>query len=342
MSDIPIPAPSVETEKLPPLTLLIEWENAQDAAEQWVRNAVVGLQDELQRNHNNFDQLPTVLYLFDNKAVSQADIESFIARCAPRLPELCTLKFVPTDGLTYYNLKNYGSGLVGTDIMVLLDSDTAPQPGWLRELVTPLLKDPDLMAVGGTTVLGFNNLVSRTMALSWNFPLRSERRAISRSRHIHANNLAVRTEFFRSNPFPKLPTFRKQCTFWIRDVRQRGIKWARALDAVTIHAPQRDVPYLAWRAWRAGLDYDMQLGLIHGPGRFQRLGRATTLWLKKTGRTSWRILTKHAEVGMPWWQIPGALVLGDGYYLIHYLAQIWSVIAHSQAELASYRPATQH
>ena len=42
----------------------------------------------------------------------------------------------------------------------MLDSDAAPQPGWLENLIAPFA-DPEVMAVGGFTVLGYDDLLSQ-------------------------------------------------------------------------------------------------------------------------------------------------------------------------------------
>ena len=79
---------------------------------------------------------------------ASAIIERTLASTAPRLKDLAELEIVPTDGLTYYKLKNYGIGQAKTDLSIMLDSDAAPQPGWLENLIKPFA-DPEMMAVGG-------------------------------------------------------------------------------------------------------------------------------------------------------------------------------------------------
>jgi len=183
--------------KLPPVTILIEWENAQDVEDVWVRRALSALQDELQRQQSRLSEKPRVMYLFNQRAVSEQDIRREIEIAAPRLEEFCALEFKPTPGLTYYKLKNYGVSETKTDLVAMVDSDAAPQPGWLPALLQPFA-DPEVMAVGGFTVLGYDNLVSKVMALSWIFNLRSERQQTLARHKIHANNCAFRTEFFRA------------------------------------------------------------------------------------------------------------------------------------------------
>ena len=93
-----------ESTLLPPVTILIEWENAQDVEDRWVRRAVVALQDELERQRDRVAEPVRVLYLFDAGKVSAAEIERQIDDAAPRLKQVARVEFQPTPGLTYSKL----------------------------------------------------------------------------------------------------------------------------------------------------------------------------------------------------------------------------------------------
>lgn len=327
--------------KLPPVTILIEWENAQDVEDFWVRRAMTALQDELERQHNRCAEPPLVMYLFDRNKVAEGDIRKEIAAVAPKLERFCELRFVPTPGLTYYKLKNHGVGLTRTEFVVMLDSDAGPQPGWLPALLKPFER-PEVMAVGGFTMLGYNNLVSKVMALTWIFNLKSERDRTEKRHKIHANNCAFRTAFFQANPWPDLPAFKKQCGFWIRDIEARGIPWVRTADAVTIHAPQPGIPFLTWRAWTAGLDRDYQGAQTISQSKLRRLLFAFEFWLKKSWRATRRIVGKGHEVDLPVWQMPAALFLAYGYYLILLAGQLYAASTRRYEPLRPLREVSQH
>ena len=147
--------------------------------------------------------------------------------------------------------------MASTDISVMLDSDAAPCPGWIEAMVKPF-DNAQVQAVAGSTVLGHDNLLSRTMALSWIMKLPSERDLPVKHRKMYANNCAFRTDFFRQNPFPDLQAFKKACGFWQRDIEKRGIKIDFAPDAMTVHAPHPGGTFLIWRAWTTGLDRDFK------------------------------------------------------------------------------------
>ena len=160
---------------LPAVTIVIEWENAIDVEDKWTSAAMAALEREIADVVPRMAAKPRIMYLYDRNAVDPAVIEKALATTAPRLKKLAELEVIPTDGLTYYKLKNYGIGRAKTDLSIMLDSDAAPQPGWLENLIKPFA-DPKIMAVGGFTVLGYDDLLSKTFALSWIFDLRSRDR----------------------------------------------------------------------------------------------------------------------------------------------------------------------
>jgi hypothetical protein len=326
---------------LPAVTILIEWENAQDVEDMWVRRALVALQDELERQRGRMSEPARVLYLFDPGKVGADDIRRQIDQAAPRLANAARLEFQPAPGLTYYKLKNFGVGLTRTDLVAMLDSDAAPEPGWLPGLLAPF-DDPQVMAVGGFTVLGYHNLVSKVMALTWIFNLRSERSKTLERDKIHANNCAFRTAFFRAHPWPDLPAFKKQCGFWLRDIQRRGIVWVRTAEAMTVHAPQPGVRFLAWRAWTAGLDRDYQAAQTTHPSRLGRLGYAFQFWAKKSSRSARRIISKRREVDLPAWQVPAAICLAWSYYAVVLVAQLVAASTRRYASLPAPAEILQH
>ena len=170
------------------VTIVIEWENPRDVDAIWTDRAVRALADELAREGADAKGKPSLLYLFDAEVFDEASLRDSIARSAPELDELASLRTIPTPGLSYYQLKNRGVSLAETPYVVLLDSDVCPQPGWLRGLLRPF-EDPRIMAVSGVTSLESHDLVSRTMALIWIFDLPSEHEKSRGDANVHANTV---------------------------------------------------------------------------------------------------------------------------------------------------------
>jgi Glycosyl transferase family 2 len=313
---------------LPAVTIVIEWENAIDVEDKWTRAAMAALEREIADVAPRMAAKPRIMYLYDKKAVDPAVIENALASTAPHLKDLAELEVIPTDGLTYYKLKNYGISRANTELSIMLDSDAAPQPGWLENLLKPFA-DPDIMAVGGFTVLGYDDLLSKTFALSWIFDLREERTKTVKREKIHANNCAVRTDFFRENPFPDLPAFKKQCGFWLRDLSARGYRYTRTADAMTVHAPHPGYKFLAWRAWTMGMDRDYQAFQTATKSRLGRLGFAFKFFGGKVGKSWWRIWRRGNAVDLPIWQRPAAMAIIFGFYGVGLAGEIGSALTRS-------------
>jgi hypothetical protein len=314
--------------QLPAVTIVIEWENAIDVEDKWTRAAMAALQREIAAVAPRMAGKPRITYLYDRNSVEPGVIEQALATTAPRLRQLADLEIVPTDGLTYYKLKNFGISRATTDLSIMLDSDAAPQPGWLENLIEPFA-DPEIMAVGGFTVLGYDDFLSKTFALSWIFDLREESAKTVEREKIHANNCAVRTVFFRNNPFPDLPAFKKQCGFWLRDLSARGYRYIRTADAMTVHAPHPGYKFLAWRAWTMGMDRDYQAFQTATRWRIGRVGFAFKFFGGKVGKSWWRIWTRGRAVDLPLWQRPAAMLVTFAFYGVGFVGEIGSALTRS-------------
>ncbi len=118
----------------------------------------------------------------------------------------------------YYELKNAGITAARGALIVLLDSDVIPENDWLVKLLRPF-SEPATIAVTGHTFLSYGDLVSRTFALMWVFPLREhDQRALDR-RPLVANNCAFRSKWLKDNLFPVNDGFKVSCTLMARDFR---------------------------------------------------------------------------------------------------------------------------
>ena len=202
----------------------------------------------------------------------------------------------------------------------------------LYQLIAPFA-DPSVMAVGGITVLAHDDLLSRTLALSWIFGLAEEREATAGERGIYANNTAVRTAFFRDNPFPDLRAFKKQCVFWLDHIGKAGHRYVRTADALTIHAPHPSYKFMLWRAWMTGLDRDFHGYHMKGFSRIGRLGYAVTIVVGKIARSWLRIIRKRKTVDLPLWQVPAAMLISLAFALVAFAAQLGSALFRSHGAL---------
>jgi|KBSSwiStaDraftv2_1062776.scaffolds.fasta_scaffold435504_1 hypothetical protein len=313
---------------LSPVTIVIEWENAIDVEDKWTGVAMAALEREIAEVGPRMSAKPRIMYLYNKDTVDPTIIDRTLAAVAPRLKDLADVEVIPTEGLTYYKLKNYGIARSKTDISVMLDSDAAPQPGWLENLLKPFA-DPEIMAVAGFTYLAHEDLLSRTMALSWIFDLPDEGKRTVKRHKMHPNNAAVRTDFFRENPFPDLPAFKKQCGFWLRDITERGYGFVRTDGAQTVHAPHSGPRFVVWRAWTKGTDRDYQLFQTKARSRLGRIAHAAAYSGGHLGNAWWRILSKGKKVDLPVWQRPAAMVIALGFYGVTFAGALTSALTRS-------------
>ncbi len=316
----------------PLATIVIEWENAIDVEDKWSDRALRALEKETESYGVTHKTKLQILYLFNQNAVTAEEISNRIAAAAPKLSNLAHVEFIPTPGLTYYKLKNYGASLSQSEITIFLDSDAGPCPGWLESMIASFNDDTVQVAAGFTT-LGHEDFLSRTMALIWIMYLPSEKLRTRDRYKMYPNNCAMRTEFMKKNPFPDLASFKKQCGFWQADVEKRGIKIHYAPSAMTIHAPHPGVSFLAWRAWNTGNDRDFKMYQTTTKSHIARIGLAFAWWATKLGRSTYRIIFKGHEVDLPIWQRPAAIITSTAYFSVMLSGQLYSVLMKRHATI---------
>lgn len=312
---------------LPDTTIVIEWENAIDVDDHWTKRAMSALAEELRSTHNRFTVPATVMYIYDSNAVDEKTIRDTIAATAPEIADYATLELVPTDGLSYYQLKNFGSQRASSSITVLLDSDAGPVKGWLSAMLKPFA-DPEVQVVAGFTALGYDDIRSKAMALSWIMKLPSEKNDTVNRRKMYPNNCAIRSAFFKQNPFPVLDgSFKKSCGIWQIAMLKRGVKFAYAPDATTIHAPHPGGSYLYWRAWNTGIDRDYKFYQTRMRSRIARLAYAVYWFFYKLGRSWLRIIFKGGEVDLALWQRPAAMAYSLAFFATMLAGELWSAVS---------------
>ncbi|HEU4429673.1 MAG TPA: glycosyltransferase [Myxococcota bacterium] len=302
---------------LPPITIAVEWDNATDVEPRWVERHLNALQGELLRCHARFAALPIVAMLHDPERVSEHSIRARIAQHAPKLADVARVELRALPGADYCGLKTAGIAAAETELVVLVDSDTAPQPGWLDALLAPFA-DPEVVAVAGFTTIAFHDLASRVCALAWVYHLPSEAGAPLWKNAMHTNNLALRRDYFRAHPWRWPHGGKKGGAQFLRDVEANGKRWVRAPNARLLHAPHRSAFQFALRGWTAGVDQDWSARKKVGDARAARAAYALRHFARNARRALARVVTKRREVGLPAWQLPAAL----GLALAHWSATL--------------------
>jgi hypothetical protein len=154
----------------------------------------------------------------------------------------------------YYELKNHGASEATGGILVFLDSDAVPEPGWLEALLAPFA-DPAVDVVAGQTYIQPDSLYAKAFALWWFFPLRAPAGPLRPVRHFFANNVAFRRSIFRAHPFaPVQGTSRGACLELAIALQNAGITIWSAPAARVAHPPPRGWRHFVLRALAQGRD----------------------------------------------------------------------------------------
>jgi len=216
--------------------------------------------------------------------------------------------------------------LVDTELVVFLDSDVVPEPGWLAGLLGTF-RDPSYDVVGGSTFLDIDRFASRAFALFWFFPLRHDREGLRESRHFFANNVAFRREVIATNPFPKLPALRGSCSILAQELMAKGHRiWINESSRVA-HPPPNGVTHSLKRAMCQGHD-DLVLGNLREPHRSKSaLVNALSRFRRRVKRAGKRIVRHRKDVGLGIGGTLYACALAVNYFFFYLVGLVISVFS---------------
>ncbi|MFN3152593.1 glycosyltransferase family 2 protein [Bremerella sp.] len=307
-----------------PYSIIIEMENAETIEWHEVADMFQALVSQIRENPRDpRSPLPEIVCIHEGEDTDSHLLYEKVTQEVPELTELAKLICLGLPDARYYELKNNGALKSTGDVIIFLDSDSVPQPGWLEAMLKPFA-DPQTVVAGGITCLGYDSLVSRTLALTWIFPLIHGNDPEVARRPVYANNAAFRGTWFRENPFPSHDGFKVSCTLHCRLLKEQGHAMV-PVDAITVHAPLRGFRFLVWRAWVTGRDADRKVVAIKGYAWPRRLLRAIKHGLQTQKRCVLRIVCRSHYVDMPWYQVPVALVMAITFYAIMFFAQVAEV-----------------
>lgn len=216
---------------------------------------------------------------------------------------------VPATGLSYYDLKNFGARRTDADIILFLDSDVIPEPGWLKNLLGSF-DNPAVDVVGGNTFLDLSDFLGRAMALFWFFPQRSTESVLKEVSFFFANNVAFRRSTAERFPFPKLQggATRGSCVQLARDIRREGINIHHHLGAQVSHPPPNGWHHFFIRGVAEGRDQLLMRRSCRGPSWFGREGFSELgRFFSNTFRGFKSILSQRKKANLSLGETPVAL-----------------------------------
>jgi hypothetical protein len=297
------------TSAFPSVSIIIEWENARLSELGRTRRMLAALAAQLP------DIAPAsaeLIVLHDAEAVPPALIQDLLREAFGAAPP--PLQLIPTHDSQYYRQKNHGASLARHEVVLFLDSDVVPEPGWLAALLGHL-SDPAVGVVGGNTYIEPDSLYARAFALFWFFPLREVTAETRDTTHFFANNVAFRRALFARHGFPELPLMRGQCGVLAATLRAAGHGLLIETRARVSHPAPNGGAHFLRRALCDGHDtiqrHRLGLGVRGGLpfGTVSRLGRG----LRDSAR---RIAAGRRAVGLGPAGALAALGVAGAYLLL--------------------------
>jgi hypothetical protein len=235
------------------VAIIVEWDNARlsevDRAREMLRRVGEQVAETARTTNATFD----LMLIYDPEEVAREIPETVIRECldASRWPGRIDL--VEVHGLAYYDQKNYGVQQTDADVVLFVDSDVVPEEGWLARLMDAM-RDPAVQVVSGETYLSTDSFMDRVFAGFWLFDARKPERGLYEAKNFYANNVAIRGELIRANPFPAMASYRGQCAALARSLRQRGVTLYRDGRARVSHPPPQGLSHFVNRAVCQGHD----------------------------------------------------------------------------------------
>ena len=289
----------------PDVSVVVEWDNTALAGSERAATALARLSDEIAAAGGAVE----VLVCHDEPA---APLISPGGRGLP--PGWRTVR-VP-DG-RYYALKNHGAAAASGSIVVFLDSDAVPEPGWLAALLEPFT-DPAVQAVAGHTSLEADSLWSRAFALWWFFPLRARPAPLEPVTLYFANNVAFRRATLLAHPFPvREGTSRGACVEQAAALGRAGVTIWKTTRAHVAHPAPRGWRHFVLRALAQGRD---RLARERGWRATPAGSVATLIWWISRGTV--RTIRFHRSVGLSPAGVPAALALCGLYYGLYFAGEM--------------------
>jgi hypothetical protein len=110
------------------------------------------------------------------------------------------IRVIASDARGSYPLKNAGMRAATADLVMVLDADCIPDPGWVRAGVDAMRQWPDAAAISGRTTYPGRSTLERSLGLLSRCYV--DRGTAGRVRLLSTNNMIVRRSVFRSDPLP--------------------------------------------------------------------------------------------------------------------------------------------
>lgn len=304
------------------VSIVIEWENAGRIGSERAERMLRALHAQLAKRDRSLIGRAEIILAYHERCSDEEAVRAAVGAAAQTEEWSADIHPLPAPCAGYYELKNFGAARAEGDIVILLDSDVVPQPGWLENLVSPF-RDPRTEIVGGATWIDHRNLYSAAMALGWIFPLAPDDAAIVPALGFAANNVAFRAELRPTMRFPETDQYRRQTLCVIERLRAEGRTLVQSRGAQVIHPPPDGLVRFLGRALWSGYDLSVH-ERRHGFLAFRSACRDVA----RTGAVALHsVATRFRKVELGPLQAMGALFIVAAYHGLRGLGLLGGVAA---------------
>jgi len=315
------------------VSVVIEWDNVRLSELDRARRMLSVLADEAGRVREappwaspeeaaflgGVPQPIEALVTFDSTEFSEGELMAVVRACLPPEPSALALRPVPVPGGRYYALKNAGAAASRGDLLVFLDSDAVPEPGWLRGLLAGFT-DPERKVIGGNTYIESTGIYSKTFALAWFFPPRGADGPPVPASNFLANNVAFRRGAFLPVGFDLEDGLSKgACQRLSQRLREAGTGIWRAPRARCSHPPPNGIRHFVARAIAQGRDI-----ALSPSSKAVTPGESVGRLIRNQQAAAAKILQHRREVGMSAVELPVSLVIAATYYALYFAGEVMS------------------
>ncbi len=296
------------------ISVVLEWDNTLFAAE----SRSIAMLRELGLQVSAYDAPVELLFCFDSDTIT---IDAFSTLLAEHLPAHLSWRPIPAPSAHYYTLKNIGASHASGDIIVFLDSDVIPKPGWLRSILAPFA-DPAVQVVSGLSMIDATDLYSRSFALFWFFHFPSSDTRTYPVESVLVNNIAFRRDLLLTHPFQEIAgASRGACVALSRRLIHEGVTIWRSDAARVAHPAPNGIDHFLKRALAQGRDHLILSRCFDTFWRTTILGSIARFGYYQL--RSWRnILVHHAHVGLQPLAIPAAVAIASTYYGLFFTGEL--------------------